>query len=718
MRSWLWRLVYLKLLLALFWWRPIAELPLLPASMAPELDAFSLDEMTVPVADPITTSVQPRTSPVSRPSPPLDPMAYLLLAWLIGLGWSACLVAAEWRAVRRLRREAVPVEDERALGLCAELSERLGVRRAPRLLRADGIESPMLMGVARPTIIVPSALLSGASHAQLRLMLTHELAHLRRDDLLWGWLPSIAQGAFFFHPLVWLANWEFRVTQEVVCDELAVLATEAAPVDYGEMLLEMANADHSGPFRSPAAVCVVESCRTLKRRLMAMKHFTHVSRKRMLIAAGALLIASALGVTPWRLVHSAAQQPAAEPAATDLGTTDPVVQGLIDKLDDEDPDVRADAVEALSKMADEAPDTAPLAPALLPLAMLWEKEELERRWPVFAASRTIAGKVADPEILTAVVTTLANELHADSLDRRLAAAEALQTVMRTGASEAVLQPALGHLIQALHDEDASMRGRAARCLGGIAMASEDGALLRPAVPMLIEILGQEERAARWGAAWALSRVASKVQDEALLTPAASPLIELLADESHAIRRQAADALEAIAPVIQDEGVLAPAIAPLIKALQMPDRRGYARQSAASALGAVAERTGDRAALEPAIAPLVSLLEEKVVYGYWLVASTLATVASKADDLEALPVAVSYLAKALQSEEENVHARRDAASALGRIAEQVDAIALEDAISPLIEALEDPDAKVRKAAAKALERIDTPEARAALQAHQQ
>ena len=98
-------------------------------------------------------------------------------------------------------------------------------------------------------------------------------------------MPSVAQGAFFFHPLVWLANWEFRLTQEVVCDELAVLASDAKPVEYGQMLLGIANARHSGPCRGPAAVCVVESCKTLKRRLTAMKHFAHVSRTRLLFAA-------------------------------------------------------------------------------------------------------------------------------------------------------------------------------------------------------------------------------------------------------------------------------------------------------------------------------------------------------------------------------------------------------------------------------------------------
>ncbi len=104
-RCWLWRLVYLKLLLALFWWQPVAELPLLPIPKEPpplaELVAPPLEETAMPVGTSIERAIE-ETTPIGRgvehvvvsavpASPSPDLMAYLLLAWLLGVGWAAYL---------------------------------------------------------------------------------------------------------------------------------------------------------------------------------------------------------------------------------------------------------------------------------------------------------------------------------------------------------------------------------------------------------------------------------------------------------------------------------------------------------------------------------------------------------------------------------------------------------------------------------------------------
>jgi beta-lactamase regulating signal transducer with metallopeptidase domain len=74
---------------------------------------------------------------------------------------------------------------------------------------ADG-GSPWLEGIHAPAIIFPRSLLAACSRRELRLMLAHELAHLKRRDLQWGWLATAAHALFFFHPLVWIAGGEWR----------------------------------------------------------------------------------------------------------------------------------------------------------------------------------------------------------------------------------------------------------------------------------------------------------------------------------------------------------------------------------------------------------------------------------------------------------------------------------------------------------------------------
>ena len=130
------------------------------------------------------------------------------------------------------RWRCTPVDDADLLNRFADLASQQCLSRPPPLMRADGIVSPLLLGVRRPAVVLPASLPARCPPGELRLMLAHELAHLRRRDLLWNVLPAAAQAVFWFHPFVWLARREWRLAQEVACDEAAVAATGSRPADY------------------------------------------------------------------------------------------------------------------------------------------------------------------------------------------------------------------------------------------------------------------------------------------------------------------------------------------------------------------------------------------------------------------------------------------------------------------------------------------------------
>ena len=144
-------------------------------------------------------------------------------------------------------------------------------------------------------------------------MLAHEMAHLKRFDLWWVWLAVLGEGLFFFHPLLWLARREWRLTQEMACDEMVVRMMRVPTSTYGDMLLGVAALKLSNPLE-PLLVTVglTETKEMLARRLNAMKTIKLNSTKRMALATATILVVSALGVLPWRLVA----QPATPGAAT------------------------------------------------------------------------------------------------------------------------------------------------------------------------------------------------------------------------------------------------------------------------------------------------------------------------------------------------------------------------------------------------------------------
>jgi RND family efflux transporter MFP subunit len=312
---WLWRLAYLKLVLALIWTAPL-RLPLLPpqpvetAAVIPAAtDTFDL------IVDPPRVAItQQPIEPARRDAAAelaLGPIrlagmagAVMLLAlitfvWLVGVLIASVRLLLRAVVAARLRRHARPVDHPALSSLCAALAATMGIRRPPPVLVLDDLAGPLLVGLFRPAIVLPAPA-PDASSAELRQVLAHELAHLRRRDLGWNLLAAVADVLFFFHPLVWLARRVYRLAQESACDEAALGATDSAPADYARTLLAVAA---RGSLPAVAfAVGVVGARRTLERRILAMSRRSNWSRRRWALAAICVALVSLAALPPWRVV--------------------------------------------------------------------------------------------------------------------------------------------------------------------------------------------------------------------------------------------------------------------------------------------------------------------------------------------------------------------------------------------------------------------------------
>jgi len=326
LRVWLWRLAYLKLLVAWLWagavtlnflpGLPRLPVPKLAAQPSPPATTLHQPATTVPLTKsavksaaksspkpaPTAAVLQPAGSPLpaqsaAHPWQWADLLPLLGVVWVLGVAWGVVRLLLSMRLVHRLRREGHPVGEEALLRLRVQMVKQMGLRKAPMLL-AHPSEGPLLLGMVHPVIIVPEAMLAG-NEEELQLALAHELAHVRRRDILWGWLPVVTELLFFFHPLVYLARREYRLAQEIATDAQALHRTGAAPKTYGAMLVNGA-AFQAGYRPVPVAVGIMESYHILHRRLSAMRHLSPSTRQYML--AGILVCLLALvALVPWRL---------------------------------------------------------------------------------------------------------------------------------------------------------------------------------------------------------------------------------------------------------------------------------------------------------------------------------------------------------------------------------------------------------------------------------
>jgi beta-lactamase regulating signal transducer with metallopeptidase domain len=172
--------------------------------------------------------------PVLRAFAPATAVVYLLGVSLMLLRVSVAL----WGG-HRLGRSAAPVEDWALLTIVARQAHRLGMRTAPAVAWCQRVSVPVVVGLARPLVLLPTSLASGLSLDQMEALLTHELAHIRRYDLLVNLLQRLAESLLFFHPAVWYVSRQVSIEREKCCDDL-VVATGCGRLQYADALVRMA----------------------------------------------------------------------------------------------------------------------------------------------------------------------------------------------------------------------------------------------------------------------------------------------------------------------------------------------------------------------------------------------------------------------------------------------------------------------------------------------
>jgi hypothetical protein len=112
------------------------------------------------------------------------------------------------------------------------------LRRPIRLLRGEESLMPVTCGILSSVVVLPKEA-EGWSDERRRVVLLHELIHVKRRDLLTQTIARVVCAAYWFNPLVWWAVRKLRTEQEWACDERVVATGVAAP-DYAGHLLEIA----------------------------------------------------------------------------------------------------------------------------------------------------------------------------------------------------------------------------------------------------------------------------------------------------------------------------------------------------------------------------------------------------------------------------------------------------------------------------------------------
>ncbi|MEQ1507299.1 MAG: M56 family metallopeptidase, partial [Myxococcota bacterium] len=175
--------------------------------------------------------------PFDRVTAPAGWPLAIVVGWTGGVAVLGIRVAVGLWTIRRWRRRSIAAPPDWAARF-ERLALRLAVHRDVALrLVADDL-GPMAVGVVRPVVLIPAALLVQLPPAQLEAILLHELAHVKRLDWLVNLAQSAAETLLFHHPATWWLSRRIRHERELCCDALAARAV-SDPLLYARALAEL-----------------------------------------------------------------------------------------------------------------------------------------------------------------------------------------------------------------------------------------------------------------------------------------------------------------------------------------------------------------------------------------------------------------------------------------------------------------------------------------------
>lgn len=176
-------------------------------------------------------------------TPPLAAVPQLNWNLLIISGWG---LFAAWRGGRLWRKRryytrivaSAPVLDDAVSRSLVERWRRAFSLKRPVELRSSGqCQQAFTMGLFRPVIFLPQLLLQQLAPDELDAVVGHEMAHVKRCDDAVIRLQRWLKAAFFFNPVLPVANRKVAELREQCCDRLAMEYGRLSPSRYGKSLL-------------------------------------------------------------------------------------------------------------------------------------------------------------------------------------------------------------------------------------------------------------------------------------------------------------------------------------------------------------------------------------------------------------------------------------------------------------------------------------------------
>lgn len=191
----------------------------------------------------------------------------IVFTWLIGMMILSMRILIGVFYSHKIIKHAKIIEDNGFNDISLRCEINLQIDKEITYRSSDLISSPIVTGWFKPAIILPTYTLVWPEE-RIKMILFHELAHIKRNDTIWFILSSIVTALHWFNPLIWIIRKKFISDSEKLCDDY-VLYHGSDAGHYAESILSIVKNMKYNRLNNLAGICMARQSE-LEGRLMAI----------------------------------------------------------------------------------------------------------------------------------------------------------------------------------------------------------------------------------------------------------------------------------------------------------------------------------------------------------------------------------------------------------------------------------------------------------------
>lgn len=167
---------------------------------------------------------------------------YLMAIWMLGILMFGLLLVKRISKIKKWHQEQERKKNipEWFHQLLIKVAKQLSIERLPSIVFSNEAISPAVYGVFRPVFLLPEKYLETLSKEEAEHVLLHELAHVKRGDLIIHGICLLLQIIYWFNPFIIWARKQMKHVREICCDMTIANILREKTARYRQTLINTA----------------------------------------------------------------------------------------------------------------------------------------------------------------------------------------------------------------------------------------------------------------------------------------------------------------------------------------------------------------------------------------------------------------------------------------------------------------------------------------------